>query len=192
MVSLLALAFCRPLWTDKLLPKRGRAAYGDAAASGTHLGLIPPRRCRRWPGRVGAAGHRRTGWRRGSRLLGFDLLPRIKRINKVRLHRQAAGEPDVYRRLAPALTRPIRWDIVAEQYDQMIKYAAAYRLFRRPCRVVACRGRRRVGVGGVAVTRCPCLCTRCRPPRLPQSGAGGIGGYGCSSTLIARRSSMAW
>jgi len=62
-----------------------------------------------------------------TRLLGFDLLPRIKRINKVRLYRPAAGEPDAYPRLAPALTRPIRWDIIAEQYDQMIKYATAIR-----------------------------------------------------------------
>jgi len=62
-----------------------------------------------------------------TRLLGFDLLPRIKRINKVRLYRPAAGESDAYRRLAPALTRPIRWDIIAEQYDQMIKYATAIR-----------------------------------------------------------------
>ena len=62
-----------------------------------------------------------------TRLLGFDLLPRIKRINKVRLYRPAAGEPDAYPRLTPALTRPIRWDIIAEQYDQMIKYATAIR-----------------------------------------------------------------
>ena len=62
-----------------------------------------------------------------TRLLGFDLLPRIKRINKVRLYRPAAGEPDAYPRLGPALSRPIRWDIIAEQYDQMIKYATAIR-----------------------------------------------------------------
>src|SRR3954451_6483795 len=62
-----------------------------------------------------------------TRLLGFDLLPRIKRINKVRLYRPAAGEPDAYPRLTAALTRPIRWDIIAEQYDQMIKYATAIR-----------------------------------------------------------------
>lgn len=30
-------------------------------------------------------------------------------------------------RLQPAMTRPIRWDIVSEQYDQMIKYATAIR-----------------------------------------------------------------
>nr|WP_308203826.1 Tn3 family transposase [Frankia gtarii] len=62
-----------------------------------------------------------------TRLLGFDLLPRIKRINVARLYRPAAGEPDAYPRLGPAMTRPIRWDIVSEQYDQMIKYATAIR-----------------------------------------------------------------
>ncbi len=62
-----------------------------------------------------------------TRLLGFELLPRIKRINKVRLYRPAPGEPEAYPRLSPALSRPIRWDIIAEQYDQMIKYATAIR-----------------------------------------------------------------
>lgn len=62
-----------------------------------------------------------------TRLLGFDLLPRIKRINHVKLYRPAAGEPDAYPRLAPAMTRPTRWDLIAEQYDQMIKYATAIR-----------------------------------------------------------------
>jgi TnpA family transposase len=32
-----------------------------------------------------------------TRLLGFDLLPRIKRINMVRLYPPASGEPDAYR-----------------------------------------------------------------------------------------------
>jgi TnpA family transposase len=61
-------------------------------------------------------------------LLGFDLLPRIKRINKVKLYRPAAGEPDAWPGLAPALTRPIRWDRIAKQYDQMVKYATAIRV----------------------------------------------------------------
>lgn len=62
-----------------------------------------------------------------TRLLGFDLLPRIKRINLVKLYRPDVGQPDSYPHLAPALTRPIRWDLIAEQYDQMIKYATAIR-----------------------------------------------------------------
>ncbi|GGO99123.1 putative transposase [Wenjunlia tyrosinilytica] len=60
-----------------------------------------------------------------TRLLNFDLLPRIKRINKVKLYRPLAGDPDAYPRLTPALTRPIRWELIAQQYDQMIKYATA-------------------------------------------------------------------
>lgn len=62
-----------------------------------------------------------------TRLLGFDLLPRIKRINKVRLYRPGTGMPDAYPNLSPALTRPIRWDIIGEQYDQMIRYTTAIR-----------------------------------------------------------------
>ncbi|MFF3123686.1 Tn3 family transposase [Streptomyces sp. NPDC057908] len=62
-----------------------------------------------------------------TRLLNFDLLPRIKRINKVRLYRPVAGEPDAYPQLTPALTRPIRWELITQQYDQMIKYATAIR-----------------------------------------------------------------
>ena len=63
-----------------------------------------------------------------SRLLDFDLLPRMKRINKAKLYRPLPGEPDAYPRLLPALTRPIRWDMIDEQYDSMIKYATAIRV----------------------------------------------------------------
>jgi TnpA family transposase len=37
-----------------------------------------------------------------TRLPGFDLLPRIKRINKTRLYRPAAGDPGAWPRLEPA------------------------------------------------------------------------------------------
>ncbi|MDT0405239.1 Tn3 family transposase [Streptomyces edwardsiae] len=60
-------------------------------------------------------------------LLNFDLPPRIKRINKVKLYRPVAGEPDAYPQLTPALTRPVRWELIAQQYDQMIKYATEIR-----------------------------------------------------------------
>ncbi|WP_229881208.1 transposase [Streptomyces viridiviolaceus] len=30
--------------------------------------------------------------------------------------------------LGPSLTRPIRWDLIEQQYDQMVKYATALRL----------------------------------------------------------------
>ena len=61
-----------------------------------------------------------------TRLLGFDLLPRIKAVNRVRLYRPRPG--DSYPRLAPAMVgRPIRWDLIADQYDEMVKYATAIR-----------------------------------------------------------------
>lgn len=60
-------------------------------------------------------------------LLGFRLLPRLKNIGTIRLYR-----PDdtgtAYAQLGPVLTRPIRWDLIAQQYDQMVKYATALRL----------------------------------------------------------------
>ncbi|MFJ9855485.1 Tn3 family transposase [Streptomyces sp. NPDC101150] len=60
-------------------------------------------------------------------LLNFDLLRGIKRIIKVKLYRPVAGDPDAYPQLGPALARPIRWELFARQYDQMVKYATAIR-----------------------------------------------------------------
>lgn len=64
-----------------------------------------------------------------TKLLGFDLLPRIKRINKVKLYRPAAGKPDLWPGLAPVLTRPIRWDRIAEQY--YVSRPTVYRTLQR-------------------------------------------------------------
>jgi len=46
---------------------------------------------------------------------------------QTRLYRPVAGDPGAWPRLEPALTRPIRWDLIAAQYDSMIKYATAIR-----------------------------------------------------------------
>jgi TnpA family transposase len=62
-----------------------------------------------------------------TRLLGFLLLPRIKGLNRTKLYQAERGDRALYPGLVPALTRPIRWDRIAEQYDQMIKYATAIR-----------------------------------------------------------------
>ncbi|MFI7114817.1 Tn3 family transposase [Nonomuraea sp. NPDC050227] len=62
-----------------------------------------------------------------TRLLNVDLLPRIKQINHVRLYQAEPGDAARYGRLAPALTRPVRWDLIARNYDQVIKYATAIR-----------------------------------------------------------------
>ena len=59
--------------------------------------------------------------------MNFDLLRRIMQVNKVKLYRPVACDPDACPQLGPALTRPIRWELIAQQYGQMIKYATAIR-----------------------------------------------------------------
>ena len=59
------------------------------------------------------------------RLLGFQLLPRLKGIHRQRLYRPATGAPDAYPSLQAVLTRPIDWALIERQYDQVIRYATA-------------------------------------------------------------------
>jgi TnpA family transposase len=59
-------------------------------------------------------------------LLGFRLLPRLKDIGAQRLNR--SDEETVYAHGAEVCTRPIRWELIAQPYDQLIKYATALRL----------------------------------------------------------------
>lgn len=61
-------------------------------------------------------------------LLGFQLLPRLKGLHAQKLYRPEPGRKEAYPRLQPVLTRPIQWDLIRQQYDEMIKYATALRL----------------------------------------------------------------
>ena len=61
-------------------------------------------------------------------LLGFQLMPRLKRINVQKLYRPVTGNNDAYPNLQSILTRAINWDLIRQQYDQMVKYATALRL----------------------------------------------------------------
>jgi TnpA family transposase len=63
-----------------------------------------------------------------SKLLGFELLPRLKAIHAQKLYRPDTGQPDACPNLQPILTRPINWALIREQYDEMVKYATALRL----------------------------------------------------------------
>ncbi len=63
-----------------------------------------------------------------SHLLGFQLMPRLKRIKVQRLYLPDLGQSNSYPHLQPILTRPINWDLIRQQYDQMVKYATALRL----------------------------------------------------------------
>ena len=62
------------------------------------------------------------------RFVIFQLLPRLKAIHLQRLYRPESGRPEAYEHLQPVLTRPIDWDLIRRQYDQMIKYTTALRL----------------------------------------------------------------
>ena len=62
------------------------------------------------------------------RLLGFELLPRLKTIHSQKLYRPDTGRANDYPRLQRVLTRPINWELVRQQYDQMVRYATALRL----------------------------------------------------------------
>ena len=62
------------------------------------------------------------------RLLGFKLLPRFRSIKSKKLYRPFAGQPNAFGNLQPILTRPINWELIRQQYDQMIKHATAIRL----------------------------------------------------------------
>ncbi len=63
-----------------------------------------------------------------TKLLGFQLLPRLKAIHSQRLYRPETGQSDAYPNLQLVLSRPIDWKLIRRQYDEMIKYATALRL----------------------------------------------------------------
>lgn len=62
------------------------------------------------------------------RLLGFELMPRIKRIGEKKLYLPFSEQRQDYPELKLILTRSINWELIRQQYDQMIKYATALRL----------------------------------------------------------------
>lgn len=62
------------------------------------------------------------------RLLGFQLMPRLKAIHAQKLYRPEAGQPEAYPHLQLVLTKPIDWELIRQQYDQLVKYTTALRL----------------------------------------------------------------
>jgi len=63
-----------------------------------------------------------------SHLLGFKLMPRFKNIGSPKLYRPEAGTNEEYPHLQPVLSRPINWELIRQQYEQIIKFATALRL----------------------------------------------------------------
>ncbi len=60
-------------------------------------------------------------------LLGFALLPRLKAIARQKLYLPDTGSRDRLGSLDAILTRPIDWELIAQQYDEMVKFATALR-----------------------------------------------------------------
>lgn len=63
-----------------------------------------------------------------SYLLGFKLLPRMKRIAHQKLVKADADDQVPSSLSGMVADKPIDWKIIAQQYDQMVKYATALRL----------------------------------------------------------------
>lgn len=61
-------------------------------------------------------------------LLGFLLLPRLKGIGRQKLYRPDVGNPQAYPDLQLILSRPINWELIKEQYDEIVKYTIALKL----------------------------------------------------------------
>jgi TnpA family transposase len=61
-------------------------------------------------------------------LLGYSLLPRLKNIGAARLYLPGPSLVGSLPHPETVLTRPIRWELIAQQYDQMVKFATALKL----------------------------------------------------------------
>jgi TnpA family transposase len=59
--------------------------------------------------------------------LGFDLAPRLKAIAHQKLYLPEASLKEDLANLSTILTRPIDWELISRQYDEMVKYTAALR-----------------------------------------------------------------
>lgn len=61
-------------------------------------------------------------------LLGFNLMPRLKAIHSQKLYRPDIGISEAFPNLKYVLIRSINWELIRQQYEQMVKYATALRL----------------------------------------------------------------
>lgn len=58
-------------------------------------------------------------------LLGYNLCPRLKPIHCQKLYLPSNAHAERYPGLKPGLARAIDWELIAQQYDELVKYAAA-------------------------------------------------------------------
>ena len=58
-------------------------------------------------------------------LLGFQLMPRIRNIQKQTLYLPEKGQKQQFENLTSIIKRPIRWRLIRQQYDAMVKFTTA-------------------------------------------------------------------
>ncbi len=58
----------------------------------------------------------------------LNYYPVSKGFTPQKLYRPSTGNSNAYPNLQLILTRPINWELIRQQYDQMVKYATALRL----------------------------------------------------------------
>ena len=58
-------------------------------------------------------------------LLGFQLMPRIRNIQKQTLYLPEKRQKQQFENLTSIIKRPIRWRLIQQQYDAMVKFATA-------------------------------------------------------------------
>ena len=63
-----------------------------------------------------------------SSALGFELLPRLKNLNKQKLFYSSSKKKDLYANLTPILKGAIQWKHVRDQYDEFVKHAVALKI----------------------------------------------------------------
>lgn len=63
-----------------------------------------------------------------SRFLNFDLRARLKNINKQKLYCSTAKDKEKYPHLVPILKSPINWNLVKENYDEVVKHMVALKI----------------------------------------------------------------
>jgi TnpA family transposase len=63
-----------------------------------------------------------------SKLLNFNLLPRLKSISTQKLHGVNNECKEKYSNISDIMLKPINWDLIAQYYDLIIQYALALKL----------------------------------------------------------------
>lgn len=115
------------LWEDFEIPPQARSGRVTLNLYDQLSAYIPKRPGAYLQRKTTPPLSRSARWSAFTELLNFRLLPRLKNIGSIRLYRPDDAPPG-WPALGASLTRPIRWELIEQPYDQMVKYATALRL----------------------------------------------------------------